>query len=688
MNNYISTVITLQDIIKNQYKFNVPIYQRLYVWGDEQIKKLLEDLKNAFLEKQTVYYLGGVITIQNLENNSFDLIDGQQRFTTLWLISVVLQKLSRIEGHEFNSGLFSYIAYEENGRNLPRIHFSIRDEVNTYFEILVNASTYKLSAPEMAEDLNKALGIIEGFLTENFVDSQQLSEFADFIQQRVELVKTNVPQSVDLNKLFVIINNRGIQLQHHQILKAKLLHYISDSARREAYSLMWDACAFMDGYVEYHIRDCAKVDVAQLFKDGKLSDAKMVLQKIENEVSDNNQNAFPLLDILENKVEINNNTNSNTANELEEVPDSKVRSIITFGMLLQHTLRIYLFDRNKDDIAKISDKRLLNIFQDSWLKSLANLDESIAEKEVESFLNLLWQGRYLFDQYIIKWLPDSDNQKEDFFGIRKSKINDTTLSRSIIKRDGNSLKMTLLQSMLYHSQEMVTQYWLTPFLNYLIKNDKQELKYKNRLNYLMKFEHIFLNSENNDTLLERSRNFLNLKNPPVVKRIQMSKILNEKMGVRFTHYWFYKLEFILWHFYKTGKLKEVVSRNSDSPSVINNDLTEKWNTFKITSKNSVEHITPQNIREYDSNKDATEIDSFGNLVLLSQGMNSSFSNKTYAEKRVHFLERNKFEVDSLKSALIFSNSSLKSWSDEEIKQHCLDMLNIFNVYQHEIEQLR
>lgn len=78
------------------------------------------------------------------------------------------------------------------------IHFSIRDEVNTYFEILVNASTYKLSAPEMAEDLNKALGIIEGFLTENFVDSQQLSEFADFIQQRVELVKTNVPQSVDL----------------------------------------------------------------------------------------------------------------------------------------------------------------------------------------------------------------------------------------------------------------------------------------------------------------------------------------------------------------------------------------------------------------------------------------------------------------------------------------------------------
>ena len=136
MNNYISTVITLQDIIKNQYKFNVPIYQRLYVWGDEQIKKLLEDLKNAFLEKQTVYYLGGVITIQNLENNSFDLIDGQQRFTTLWLISVVLQKLSRIEGHEFNSGLFSYIAYEENGRNLPRIHFSIRDEVNTLKSLL------------------------------------------------------------------------------------------------------------------------------------------------------------------------------------------------------------------------------------------------------------------------------------------------------------------------------------------------------------------------------------------------------------------------------------------------------------------------------------------------------------------------------------------------------------------------
>lgn len=685
MNNYISTVITLQDIIKNQYKFNVPIYQRLYVWGDEQIKKLLEDLKNAFLEKQTVYYLGGVITIQNLENNSFDLIDGQQRFTTLWLISVVLQKLSRIEGHKFNSGLFSYIAYEENGRNLPRIRFSIRDEVNTYFENLINASTYKLSAPEMAEDLNKALSIIEGFLTESFADSEQLSEFADFIQQRVELVKTNVPQHVDLNKLFEIINNRGIQLQHHQILKAKLLHYISDNARREAYSLMWDACAFMDGYVEYHIRDNSKVDIAQLFKDGKLADAQMVLQQIESQVNDNNQNAFPLLDILENKVEINQNTNSNTANELEEAPHSKVRSIITFGMLLQHILRIYLFDRNKDDITKISDKRLLNIFQDSWVKSLGNLDKSTAEKEVENFLNLLWQGRYLFDQYVIKWLPDNEN--EDFFGIRQSYINNTTLSRQSVERKGNSSTMTLLQSMLYHSQEMVTQYWITPFLNFLIKNDVHGFKDDDRLNYLMKFEHSFLNSKHDNTLIERSRNFLNLKNPPVVEPMEMSKILGEKMGVRFAHYWFYKLEFILWYFYKTGKLKEVISRNSDSPSVINDETINTWKNFKITSKNSVEHITPQNIREYDSNKDVTEIDSFGNLVLLSQGMNSSFSNKTYAEKQLHFLERNKVEVDSLKSALIFSNSSLKSWSDKEIEQHCIDMLNIFNEYQNQIDQL-
>ena len=686
MNNYISTVITLQDIIKNQYKFNVPIYQRLYVWGDEQIKKLLEDLKNAFLEKQTVYYLGGVITIQNLENNSFDLIDGQQRFTTLWLISVVLQKLSRIEGHEFNSGLFSYIAYEENGRNLPRIHFSIRDEVNTYFEILINASTYKLSAPEMAEDLNKALGIIEGFLTENFVDSQQLGEFADFIQQRVELVKTNVPQSVDLNKLFEIINNRGIQLQHHQILKAKLLHYVSDSTKREAYSLMWDACAFMNGYVEYHIRDNAKVDIAQLFKDGKLSDAQMVLQKIESEVNDNNQNAFPLLDILENKVEIYQNTNSKIANELEETPHSKVRSIITFGMLLQHILRIYLFDNNKKDIVKVSDKKLLNIFQESWLISLSNVNKLMAEKEVESFLNLLWQGRYLFDQYIIKWLPDNEN--EEFFGIRQSYINNTTLSRQTVERKGNSSTMTLLQSMLYHSQEMVTQYWITPFLNCLIKNDIQGFKDDDRLNYLMKFEHSFLNSEYNDTLVRLSHKFLDLKCPLVTVSTNMSEILGRNLGVRFGHYWFYKLEFILWHFYNIGKLKEVIRRNPDSPSIIDSELTKNWKTFQITSKNSVEHITPQNIREYDRNREVIEIDDFGNLVLLSKGMNSSFSNKTYAEKRVHFLERNRADIDSLKSSLIFSNSSLKSWSDEEIKQHCLDMLNIFNAYQNEIEQLR
>ena len=124
-NSYNSILVTLQELVQGSkdknletnIKFNIPIYQRLYVWKEEQVKKLLEDTYNAYIiskeNPENDYYLGGVIVVKN--GDRYDLIDGQQRFTTLWLIAQQL--------------LENLKPFLEN-----RMYFSIRDHANEFFK--------------------------------------------------------------------------------------------------------------------------------------------------------------------------------------------------------------------------------------------------------------------------------------------------------------------------------------------------------------------------------------------------------------------------------------------------------------------------------------------------------------------------------------------------------------------------
>ena len=77
-----SRLITLNDIINNNYYFNIPIYQRLYVWGKEQVQTLLCDIWEACKDEKEVFYLGGTLVIDRSfqhdlgRDRLFDLIDG------------------------------------------------------------------------------------------------------------------------------------------------------------------------------------------------------------------------------------------------------------------------------------------------------------------------------------------------------------------------------------------------------------------------------------------------------------------------------------------------------------------------------------------------------------------------------------------------------------------------------------
>ena len=649
---YQSNLITPSSIVAEEIFFNIPIYQRLYVWGREQVTKLLEDLWRAYVSDEPVYYLGATLVVQreNAESEKYyDLIDGQQRFTTLWLMSISWQHYM----HDFSFK-------EVDGNKKIRIGFSIRPEVERYFSSRLDGK--EISVPE-AVQLDNALEVIDNFKSNRIKELKEsvktpeeskkaldkdLAGFTEYIKNKVQLILTTVPEKTDLNKLFEAINNRGIQLQHHEILKAKLLEYL-DGKDRLAYSQLWEACAFMDGYVERNLRKTTSIHVLSLFlnknaetNEEELAFATKVLKHLKYGDDNLEQKIWSLQEILTptNEFNVNDAERIDLENDLEE--ERKVESIISFSMLLQHTLRIYLINKHHPDIERVSDKDLLNIFDKSWLKS-----GEVNAEQIKAFIRLLWNVRYQFDKHIVKWNFDEKSGSDDkHLMLRNLRNNSGYLQR---ETEATRDVFSNLQSMLYHSQELVTQYWLTPMLNYLVFYKGGEGSTEKYLAYL---DNQMFCTGSASPLLERSR--LYTQNPFHLKDLIRAEVALGKSydnGTQYPHYWFYKLEYILYLDLKNSGKKQSWVEN-----------------YRITAKNSVEHISPQSLNRVEKMHD------FGNLALVSRNINSEFSDKSVAEKRAYFKDKHHNKGVSLKLEYVYE---YEQWTDTEIGEHQNEMVDKF-----------
>lgn len=640
-----SELITLKEVVSKGYFFNIPIYQRLYVWGKEQIETLLNDLWEACQEEKPEFYLGSTLVMER--DGYFELIDGQQRFTTLWLISLAWQ-----------GELQSYRFAEVDGRKKHRIGFAIRQNVTAYFDALIHGENAVLAEAKQLED---AMAFIKSFPT-SFqsgnagADKFDVMALTKYIFENVQMLVTCVPDKTDLNKLFEVINNRGVQLQHHEILKARLLGSIKDVFDRERYSVLWDACAGMGNYVEKNLQQIAGVKLYKLYNEKssmrdteKLAVVSDVLDAIGDKMNSaiDSESLLKLDNIL--TMQFVENTAEDKKDSFEEYEADTVRSIISFPMLLQHVLRIWLLNSDTPrDIEKILDKDLLHIFEK------AGFDNKPSEEDVKSFIGLLWEIRYWFDKYIIKWVAD---ENEEIHAIRRLSIKTSQGKLYLVREKAEDENgFSLLQSMLYHSQQITTHYWLTPLLNYIHKYKKDKTGYFSYLRYL---DNHLLCSDDVRPLIERTREFVM---ESYVKSNLSTRVLEDKLGTGFPHYWFYKLEFVLWYKREDfGKKK-------------------RWGSFHMTAKNSVEHIAPQTPQKEEKDRLEEELDGFGNLALVSRSINSEYSNKFFAEKRERFLKKNLKNVDSLKMDLIYQNTH---WNDSLAKKHQNEMIKLLNNYLNE-----
>jgi hypothetical protein len=458
----------------------------------------------------------------------------------------------------------------------------------------------------------------------------------EYLYGQVKWVNNIMPDRMDLNRLFATMNTRGVQLEQTDILKSKLMHKITHNKSR--YDAIWQACENLDNYFERNVR--------QIFPDADWNSLSC------EQLAEYNDDLFPLEEQREDhewmtiSQLVSEKPEEERANAAQEEDEIYCRSIISFGLLLMHAFRIYRKRRGKNDFeARVNDDRLNECF--------STFVERASEKDAIGFIECLWQVRYQFDRWVVKWVARAEDDEKHLrlSSVSLSKSNNgSRLTRAPLKPSN----LTQLQSVRYFTGERSAQYWLTPFLGLLVEKkltdrDKVEKlleRIDNQLSLALK------------TQKEASFSLLSEGCQSMRSIESVCKELKEPRGTSFEHYWFQKLEYILW--------REQNNLECFDP--------KKLARYRITSKNSVEHVYPQN-EEHGRELNNSFLHAFGNLVLLSPGENSSYSNQTVRKKRADFVDKPRY--DALKLAHVFHVMEEEGeWNEDAISRHQTAMLDL------------
>lgn len=636
-NIFQTKVINLSSV--NNFLFCIPTYQRPYVWEEEQISKLLSDCLNAFKQHpEKPYYLGTILTDTSALNA--ELIDGQQRFTSLWLLAFSFNYLG------IKSELNEFLRFEDK----LRLDFEIRTEIKAYFELLLKHPDEALSKYSEIEiqqkpylkNIVEAITIIKGIL-EQIKKEVDLVLFGNYIYKKVLLVNNTTPKNIDLNKLFATINNSGVQLEQTDIVKANLLKIVT--SQKVLYSKIWESCENMNDYFERNVRKIFNTSNWRKLNKKDFLEFNEAHFSFENKAeSISLSKGYTISEITNNQVEAF--SESLVSEEEKKSNEINCRSIINFGQLLLHTFRIYLYKNEKEDFAgTFHVNRLIEVFK---------YFENTSEEEVKEFIKLLWEVRAVFDLHIVKWITNLDSKEEHLelssLNRHDQRDNYSYFGRNVLEKS----EELMLQSVLYFTGDYLRQFWLTPYLYHLLEKEDSDLEYLEKLD----------NDLSLSKITDKETSFLWMDyNYRVNKIFKYKTYLKEFHGTSFKHYWFQKVEYLLW---------KKLNNKQDWDA----NLKSKFHNFRITSKNSVEHIYPQN-PEFRETLEKEFLDNFGNLVLLSVSQNSEYSRKSFEEKRGAFFDKPTF--DSLKSFMIFENYK-SGWNKDSIKEHRKEIIKLVKLH--------
>ncbi len=626
-----AALLTVEQIFTEAgTSYVIPIYQRNYAWREEQIEQLVDDVWTAARDDgQDQYFLGNLVVAErkpgdgSADGRSLEVIDGQQRLTTLSLL------LRALGGADF----------------APKLRYASRPAASAALCSLGS------SDDEDGTGIHTGYKIVRQALEAKVAVGGQ-EKFAEFLRSKVRLVRATLLGETDLNRYFEIMNTRGQQLQQVDIVKARLMRHLArDPGAQDCFAWIWDACRDMDAYVQMSLtrvredrtglralvfgREWDRLEVAAFPALHALHRRYGVASAgpAADQVDDGRSLTQALADYA----------GTAAPDEEEDQESARFRSPIEFPSLLLHVLKVQdsrstggddSDDSDDSDEGRLDDNKLIKLFDARF----GQLNGVPAADAVKGFAEELLRCRFVFDNYLIKREYTATNGDDGDWSLKR-----LVRSRSLKAgpayragfargdsdsedgdededeaRDLTTGQVLMLQSMLrvtYTSPR--TMHWMTAVLR-----------------------------------------IPGLEQPDSTSARRVQETLQAFARARVSQAFFQDVE-------PTGfGIERIVFTYLDY--LIAKDVHPG---YRFTFRSSVEHFFPQWPDRDQGNDVRTPrgLHSFGNLALISVGANSKFSNNL-PHVKVTF-ERLIVQSPKLQHMAAQTRAADGSWDDAAIESH-------------------
>ncbi|WQR94435.1 DUF262 domain-containing protein [Helicobacter pylori] len=289
-----------QILVDGEYFYQVPDYQRPYVWDKDHLGALIDDLVGSYTNnKEDEYFCGSIVIAENQKDNRWDVVDGQQRLTSFIILACTILKLYKNSLGQKSKAFIKESIYDRHDEEKERLKFLTAQNYNNIFENTVlnhlefednikkselnkkfEENTYLRNAYYFKELLNESM------------ENGSISNIDDFVKwfyEHIVLTRIICFEQDSAMQIFQVLNDRGQPLSPIDILKSNLMQEIKqDSEKRKDFITTWDklveACKSIEGididledffnmYLEYADPSTSKKradkGLKKVFKDSK-----------------------------------------------------------------------------------------------------------------------------------------------------------------------------------------------------------------------------------------------------------------------------------------------------------------------------------------------------------------------------------------------------------------------------------
>ncbi len=650
--------LSIADIYNgDKATYEVPIYQRNYSWEKDEISVLIQDIYDAYAGSETheqTYFIGTLVSFHK-GDHVYEVIDGQQRLTTIKLILGAL-KVSL-------QNKLTYRARKKSNDTIQNIpDFKVDEKDNG----IVNGFKYAKAA------------------IKEIVPETDIDEFTTYFQNQVHIIHYQVPKDIDLNHYFEIMNSRGEQLEKHEIIKARLIEKLEDGDKAMLNQL-WESCSEMNVYIQ------------QKYRDPK--------------VFGHNHCDF-IVSSFDDLPKTNSKSNTQTINDLIELKNAvkqqgEVDKLDTFQPIMDFSnflLVVLKLTRSEEEADFdhtnfiLDDKELIKQFD-----NVPIIDDAFVKK----FSFNLLKAKYFLDNYIVHHSNEDDTINNNPWKLQKWQKDGTNEYLKNLEDDRDRQhKLVQLLSMFEVS---FTARQRKNYLFYCLQHLSKDSDIKKYCEFVSSLADKYFNDV---YLVADKLNAINTPKPDTFDKTILGSNLNYQahnktdfnaiygdgtVGSKgISLFIFNYLDYKLWEKYANELRSEKTTKDSDKRKVFFNTLgcsdfeLKVFDQFYFSrTRRSLEHYYPQaSANGKNGAPNQEQINCLGNFAMIGSEVNSSGSDWTPNAKLTRYLDASgkikQVSVASIKFMIMMQvckdNRSRpkngQEWIFDDIKKHQEKMLAV------------